>query len=78
LELNSVFSAETATFFLFASPSQLYKELSTDLKGQFFELRNVEGLPILLRNQVTQLRYDLLNLTQCETVYGSKVSTNIV
>lgn len=56
--------AEKLTFFLFASPSSLYKELPLQLKTEFFELRNLDFLPLRSRQEVIQLRNSLLNIGQ--------------
>jgi len=65
-QTGSALSPDLMTLLLMSAPSQLFKELSQDLRSQFKELRTFDHLPMELSKEVLQLRYQMLNLAkQC-------------
>lgn len=71
--LNSGLKPEFATVMLLACPSQLYKDVSIELRARFKELRDTESLPPELAKEVTQLRFEMLHLTrECDCIQKEK------
>eukprot|EP01117_Protostelium_nocturnum_P018399 TRINITY_DN7689_c0_g1_i1.p1 TRINITY_DN7689_c0_g1~~TRINITY_DN7689_c0_g1_i1.p1 ORF type:complete len:483 (-),score=128.80 TRINITY_DN7689_c0_g1_i1:199-1647(-) len=57
---------EGATLLLMSSPSQVYKELSPELKTNLKELRDIDTMPMELSQEVIKLRHQMLNFAwQC-------------
>jgi hypothetical protein len=71
--LNSGLRPELATVMLLACPSQLYKDLSLELRSRFKELRDTDSLGSELVKEVIQLRFEMLNLTrECDCIQKEK------
>ena len=57
---------ELIALLLMSAPSQLFKELSPELRSQIKSLRSMEWLPLEISKEVTQIRYQMLTLAkQC-------------
>lgn len=63
LNLNKL-NPEIATLLLISAPSQLFKDLSFELKKEFQQLRITESLPKDLEKEILQLKYQIVTLTQ--------------
>jgi len=60
IDLNAV----EFTIFMLSCPSQLFNKLNIDVREKLTDLRNVDILSIELRQQVNQIREQMLTMMQ--------------